>query len=207
MAVISFRSNEISCKIVYYGPGRCGKTTNLVTIHKALGNQVRGDLLSIDTAGDRTLFFDFLPMDLGTLGKFRIRVSLYTVPGQVRYNETRKLVLKGVDGIVFVADSLKVRRQANIKSLENLEQNLRELLVDPEKVPMVLQYNKRDLEEGDDELIPVETMDQDLNKDGKHESFPASAVTGLGVRETFRKICVVTVTDVHRRFLADLDKE
>src|SRR4030065_1618957 len=140
MAIISFRSDEIHCKIVYYGPGRGGKTTNLIAIHKALGHQARGELLSIDTAGDRTLFFDFLPMDLGHIGKFRIKISLYTVPGQVRYNDTRKLVLKGVDGIVFVADSLEARKNNNVESLANLGENLREQGKSALSLPIVLQY-------------------------------------------------------------------
>ena len=139
MAIISFRSDEIHCKVVYYGPGRGGKTTNLISIHKALGEQVRGELLSIDTAGDRTLFFDFLPMDLGYIGKFRIKISLYTVPGQVRYNDTRKLVLKGVDGIVFVADSLEARRVNNVESLQNLQENLAEQAKSIGSLPLVFQ--------------------------------------------------------------------
>ncbi|MEW6115103.1 MAG: gliding motility protein, partial [Thermodesulfobacteriota bacterium] len=147
MAIISFRSDEIHCKIVYYGPGRGGKTTNLIALHKALGSQVRGELLSIDTAGDRTLFFDFLPMDLGSIGKFRIKISLYTVPGQVRYNDTRKLVLKGVDGIAFVADSLEARRQNNLDSFKNLIDNLADQGKDLSSLPLVVQYNKRDLED------------------------------------------------------------
>lgn len=203
MAIISFRSDEIHCKIVYYGPGRGGKTTNLITIHKALGHQVRGELLSIDTAGDRTLFFDFLPMDLGSIGKFRIKISLYTVPGQVRYNDTRKLVLKGVDGIVFVADSLEARKSNNVESIENLQDNLQEQGKRLWDVPLVLQYNKRDLDGSKVALIPVEDMEQDLNPSGKYPSFPASALKGNGVRETFKKICMMTVKDVSARLLKD----
>ena len=203
MAIISFRSDEIHCKIVYYGPGRGGKTTNLITIHKALGNQVRGELLSIDTAGDRTLFFDFLPMDLGSIGKFRIKISLYTVPGQVRYNDTRKLVLKGVDGIVFVADSLEARKNNNMESLQNLEENLHEQGKNIGDLPLVLQYNKRDLAGSKVALLPVEEMDHDLNPRGGYPSFPASALKGDGVRETFKKICMMTVKDVSARLLKD----
>jgi signal recognition particle receptor subunit beta len=201
MAIISFRSDEIHCKVVYYGPGRGGKTTNLITIHKALGEQVRGELLSIDTAGDRTLFFDFLPMDLGNIGKFRIKISLYTVPGQVRYNDTRKLVLKGVDGIVFVADSLQARRNNNVESMVNLEENLREQGKDIRSVPVVLQYNKRDLAGSKVAVIPVEEMERDLNPDGRVAAFPASALKGDGVKETFKKICMLTVVDVSTRLL------
>jgi GTPase SAR1 family protein len=201
MAIISFRSDEIHCKIVYYGPGRGGKTTNLMTIHKALGEHVRGELLSIDTAGDRTLFFDFLPMDLGKIGKFRIKISLYTVPGQVRYNDTRKLVLKGVDGIVFVSDSLEARRNNNIESLQNLEDNLREQGKSISAMPIVLQYNKRDLAGSKVAVIPLEEMEKDLNPQGAYPSFAASALRGDGVKETFKKICILTVVDVSTRLL------
>jgi len=203
MAIISFRSDEIHCKIVYYGPGRGGKTTNLITIHKALGQQVRGELLSIDTSGDRTLFFDFLPMDLGSIGKFRIKISLYTVPGQVRYNDTRKLVLKGVDGIVFVADSLEARRHNNVESFTNLDENLKEQGKGAVSLPVVLQYNKRDLAGSKVAVIPVEDMEKDLNPNGKFPSFLASALKGDGVRETFKKICMMTVIDVSTRLLKD----
>jgi hypothetical protein len=203
MAIISFRSDEIHCKIVYYGPGRGGKTTNLVSLHKALGHQVRGELLSIDTAGDRTLFFDFLPMDLGTIGKFRIKISLYTVPGQVRYNDTRKLVLKGVDGVVFVADSLDARRNNNVESLQNLNDNLSEQGKGIYSVPVVIQYNKRDLEGTKVAVLPVETLDADLNPESRFPSFLASALTGEGVRETFKKICMMTIVDVSARLLKD----
>jgi len=203
MAIISFRSDEIHCKIVYYGPGRGGKTTNLIAIHKALGHQVRGELLSIDTAGDRTLFFDFLPMDLGTIGKFRIKISLYTVPGQVRYNDTRKLVLKGVDGIVFVADSLEARRNNNIESFFNMEENLGDQGKTSASLPVVLQYNKRDLEGTKVAVLPMEEMEKDLNAAGDRPSFPASAIKGDGVKETFKKICMMTVVDVSTRLLRD----
>jgi signal recognition particle receptor subunit beta len=203
MAIISFRSDEIHCKIVYYGPGRGGKTTNLLWIHKALGQQVRGELLSIDTGGDRTLFFDFLPMDLGSIGKFRIKISLYTVPGQVRYNDTRKLVLKGVDGIVFVADSLAARRDNNTESLQNLEENLMDQGKSITTVPLVFQYNKRDLDGSKVPLLGVGELERDLNSRLHFPSFPTSAVTGTGVRETFRKICVMTVVDITRRLLRE----
>jgi signal recognition particle receptor subunit beta len=203
MAIISFRSDEIHCKIVYYGPGRGGKTTNLIAIHKALGHQVRGELLSIDTAGDRTLFFDFLPMDLGTIGKFRIKISLYTVPGQVRYNDTRKLVLKGVDGIVFVADSLAARRHNNIESFQNLRENLTDQGKSVDTLPVVVQYNKRDLDGTKVPVMPMEELEQDLNIDHRFAAFPASALKGDGVRETFKKICMLTVMDVSTRLLKE----
>jgi len=203
MAIISFRSDEIHCKIVYYGPGRGGKTTNLISIHKALGHQVRGELLSIDTAGDRTLFFDFLPMDLGTIGKFRIKISLYTVPGQVRYNDTRKLVLKGVDGIVFVADSLAARRHNNIESFQNLKENLADQGKSVDTLPVVVQYNKRDLDGTKVPVMPMEELERDLNIDHQFPAYPASALKGDGVRETFKKICMLTVMDVSSRLLKE----
>ncbi len=201
MAIIDFRSNEICGKIVYYGPGRGGKTTNLVTIHRFLGSQAKGELLSIDTSGDRTLLFDFLPMDLGQIGNFRVKLSLYTVPGQVRYNDTRKLVLKGVDGIVFVADSLAIRRERNIESLRNLRDNLSEQGKDVSKIPMVLQYNKRDLEGGRIPILSLDDLEEDLNGDGGYEAFPASALVGDGVKETFKRICMLTVANVREPFI------
>jgi len=203
MAIISFRSDEIHCKIVYYGPGRGGKTTNLISIHKALEHQVRGELLSIDTSGDRTLFLDFLPMDLGSIGKFRIKISLYTVPGQVRYNDTRKLVLKGVDGIVFVADSISARKSNNLESLRNLDDNLAEQGKNIQSLPLVLQYNKRDLEGSKVGVMPMEEIARDLNSESKFPEFEASALKGDGVRETFKKICMMTVVDVSARLLKD----
>jgi signal recognition particle receptor subunit beta len=142
-------------------------------------------------------------MDLGSIGKFRIKISLYTVPGQVRYNDTRKLVLKGVDGIVFVADSLEARKNNNVESFQNLVENLQEQGKGVDDLPVVLQYNKRDLSGSKVALLPVEEMDQDLNPQAKLPSFPASALRGDGVRETFKKICMMTVKDVSARLLKD----
>jgi len=201
MALIDFRANEIHAKIVYYGPGRGGKTTNLLTIHKFLGGHARGELLSINTRGDRTLLFDFLPMDLGAIGKFRIKISVYTVPGQVRYNDTRKLVLQGVDGIAFVADSLQVRRAGNVESLRNLDDNLREQGKSVTAIPLVLQYNKRDLSDGTVEILSLGELANDLNPEGKFEAFPASALTGPGVKETFKRICMLTVMNIKEPFM------
>jgi GTPase SAR1 family protein len=196
MAIIRPKSNEIQCKIVYYGPGRCGKTTNLVMIHKAIGSKVRGDLISINTAGDRTIFFDFLPMDLGMIRDLSIKISVYTVPGQVRYNDTRRLVLRGVDGLVFVADSMEVRREQNIESLLNLRDNLRLVGINPSAISLVLQYNKRDLGENGTRIMPVDLMESDLNPDSELPWLEASAVTGVGVKETFKQICMLTVASV-----------
>ena len=143
MAIVNLKKREIECKIVYYGPGRCGKTTNLDYIFKAYKKQVSGEMVSINTDGDRTLFFDFLPMELGKLRGCDVRVHLYTVPGQVQYTSTRKLVLRGVDGLVFVADSLEVRREKNMLSLKDLHQNLKDYGLNILKVPLVMQFNKK----------------------------------------------------------------
>ncbi|MCL4539719.1 MAG: GTPase domain-containing protein [Bacteroidetes bacterium] len=201
MAIIRCKSGEIQFKVVYYGPGQGGKTTNLVMIHKALGKKVRGDLISINTAGDRTIFFDFLPMDLGTLRDLSIKISVYTVPGQVMYNDTRKLVLKGVDGVVFVADSQKVRRKQNLESLANLEENLHGAGIDTSSIPVVLQYNKRDLDGKNSGVMAVEEMEAELNASSGRPSFAASALYGDGVKDTFKKICMMTVAKVCEQVL------
>jgi signal recognition particle receptor subunit beta len=203
MAIIRRKSKEIQCKIVYYGPGLGGKTTNLISIHRAVGKRGRGGLISINTAGDRTIFFDFLPMDLGTVRDMNIKFSLYTVPGQVRYNETRRLVLKGADGVVFVADSLEEQKRQNIESLINLAENLRDLGYDISNIPMVLQYNKRDLNGGGANIMPVEEMARDLNPFSRWPAFEASALKGGGVKETFKTICVLTIIQVSRQLLKD----
>jgi signal recognition particle receptor subunit beta len=202
MSFINFAGREIQCKIVYYGPGRCGKTTNLKYIYSNIRNKVKGKMISIDTKGDKTLFFDFLPLDLGKVGGFSIRIQLYTVPGQVHYNATRKLVLKGVDGVVFVADSLKVRREKNIESLQNLKDNLHDERMALHDIPLVMQYNKRDLQGGAVPILPLEVMEKDLNSQLKVPSFAASAVEGYGVFETLRIISKLVAKDVSRRVLS-----
>ena len=184
MAIVNLKKRQIECKVVYYGPGRCGKTTNLEYIHKAFKNQVKGDMVSINTDGDRTLFFDFLPLELGKLKGCDVRVQLYTVPGQVRYASTRKLVLRGADGIIFVADSLEVRREKNMLALKDLQQNLKEYNLSIFKVPLVMQYNKRDLNDANITLMPLEKMQQDLNRQLKAPAIPGSALTGDGVGKT-----------------------
>ncbi len=201
MAIIRCKSGEIQFKIVYYGPGHCGKTTNLMTIHKAIGKKVRGDLISVNTAGDRTIFFDFLPMDLGALKDLSIKISVYTVPGQVMYNDTRKLVLKGADGVVFVADSQKESREQNVESLRNLESNLQEMGINISSIPLVLQYNKRDLDTRPSTLMGIADMEADLNARSLRPSFAASALYGDGVKETFKKICMMTVAHVYAQVL------
>ena len=192
MAIVNLKKRQIECKIVYYGPARCGKTTNLEYIHKAFKKQVKGEMVSINTDGDRTLFFDFLPLELGKLMGCDVRVQLYTVPGQVRYASTRKLVLRGADGLIFVADSLEVRREKNMQALRDLQQNLKEYNVSIFEVPLVLQFNKRDLSEADISLMPVEKMQHDLNRQLKVPAIPGSALKGSGVGKTLN-VCLKLV--------------
>ncbi|RLC12691.1 MAG: gliding motility protein [Deltaproteobacteria bacterium] len=193
MAIFDMKNRVIECKIVYYGPGRGGKTTNLKYIFETFKKQVTGEMVSINTRGDRTLFFDFLPLGLGKIRGCEVKLQLYTVPGQVRYKSTRKLVLKGVDGIVFVADSLLVRRKHNMLSLRDLQQNLKEQNMSIFKVPLVLQYNKRDLASNGIPLIPLQVMERDLNRQLKVPSFPASALKGTGVGRTLKESIKLTL--------------
>jgi signal recognition particle receptor subunit beta len=206
MPFINFSKDEIQCKIVYYGAGFCGKTTNLQYIYTQTMEDIKGKMVSIDTKGDRTLFFDFLSLSLGKIRGFDIRVQLYTVPGQVHYDATRKLVLKGVDGVVFVADSLKVQRKKNIESLINLAKNLAEKGVSIRSIPLVIQYNKRDLDGTDSEILHMDILEKDLNSMLKVPSFPASALKGNGVFETLREISKLVVKDVSRKIML-LDKQ
>ena len=196
MAFIDLSKNEIQAKIVYYGPGRGGKTTNLLHVHESMSRMVCGKMVTIDTKGDRTLFFDFLPLNVGKVLNMTIRVQLYTVPGQVMYNATRKLVLRGVDGIVFVADSLRVQKNKNIESMENLFQNLSDEGLSIGQMPIVLQYNKRDLMESNIPLLPVEELENDLNEGLNFPFFEASAASGTGVYETLREISKRTIKNV-----------
>ena len=184
MALINYAAMEVSCKVVYYGPGLAGKTTNLKFIHKKIPPNKRSKLISFYTSEDRTLFFDFLPMNLGRVGGFNTRFHLYTVPGQVYYEATRKLVLRGVDGVVFVADSLEARLEANLLSLRSLRENLLEQSVAIETLPFVMQYNKRDLPG----ILPVEILREELNDYYKVPDFEVIAIDGIGVIETLRKI-------------------
>lgn len=199
MAIINFKQREIEAKIVYYGPGRCGKTTNLEYIHSAFKKQISGDMVSITTEGDRTLFFDFLPMGLGQIQGFDVRVQLYTVPGQVQYSSTRKLVLKEVDGLVFVADSLEVRREKNMLSLKDMNENLKEYGMNIFKVPLVLQYNKRDLAKQGLPVMPIEQLDKDLNRQLKVPAYPASAVSGDGVGATLKECLKLTLKHLKKQ--------
>jgi signal recognition particle receptor subunit beta len=193
MAIFKLKKREIECKIVYYGPGRSGKTTNMEYIYKTYRKQVVGEMVSVDTEGDRTLFFDFLPMGLGQIKGFDIRVQVYTVPGQVQYKSTRKLVLKGVDGVIFVADSLAVRREKNMLSLKDLQHNLKEYGISILKIPLVMQHNKRDLVEQGVPVMSIEQMERDLNRQLKVPSFSASAITGDGVGATLKECLKLTL--------------
>lgn len=204
MAFIDLSKNEIQAKIVYYGPGRGGKTTNLLYVHESMSKQVCGKMVTIDTKGDRTLFFDFLPLNIGKVLNMTIRIQLYTVPGQVMYNTTRKLVLRGVDGVVFVADSLRVQKQKNIESLENLYENLKDEGLSISQVPLVLQYNKRDLIQSNIPLLSVEELQSDLNRDNQLSWFEASAALGGGVYETLREISKKTIKNVIQKVGGEL---
>jgi signal recognition particle receptor subunit beta len=184
MVLVNYSGKEINAKVVYYGPGLCGKTTNLEFIYTRVPQNNRGKMVSMKTRTERTLFFDFLPLNLGSLAGFQTRFLLYTVPGQVYYNATRKLVLKGVDAVIFVADSGRGKMDENVESLENLRVNLREHGVDPKEVPLVLQYNKRDLPE----VYTIEEMQEALNPEGAYTWFEATATTGEGVFETFKGV-------------------
>ncbi|MBN8661341.1 MAG: GTPase domain-containing protein [Candidatus Melainabacteria bacterium] len=183
MALVNYAAREINCKIVYYGTGLGGKTTNLKYIHGQLAPTTRGELISLATETERTLFFDFLPLDLGSVQGFKTRFSLYTVPGQVEYNASRKLILNGVDGIIFVADSDVMRSKDNVESLQNMVDNLKEYSLTLDNIPWVLQYNKRDLANA----MPIERMERELNTMGV-PSFEAVASEGLGVFATLKAI-------------------
>jgi len=191
MSLINYASKEINCKIVYYGPGLGGKTTNIKYIYSKITPEQRGKLVSLDTELDRTLFFDFLPVDLGTVKGFKVRFHLYTVPGQVYYNASRKLILKGVDGIIFVADSQIERFEDNIESMENLIENLKEYNLSLDKIPFVIQYNKRDLPN----IAPIEELENALNI-LKVPSFEAVATEGIGVFETLKAVAKLVLRNL-----------
>ncbi len=185
MSLVNFTAREITCKIVYYGPGRSGKTTNLQYVYDQVPTERRGRMVSLATQTDRTLFFDFLPLDLGTISGFTTKFQLYTVPGQVYYNATRKLVLQGADGVVFVADSQARQLDENLASLQNLQANLLEQRVDVRTLPFVIQYNKQGLPPA--LVLTTEELDDALNFRNV-PSFPADALTGNGVFETLRSV-------------------
>ena len=198
MAFVNLKKKEIQIKIVYYGPGRGGKTSNLEYIYRKFAKRINTEMVTVKTHGDRTLFFDFLPFDIGIINGYDVKIQLYTVPGQVKYNATRRLVLRGVDGIVFVADSMVVRREKNILALKNLQENLATYKKSIFKIPFVMQYNKMDLKEQGIPLLPVETLERDLNSQLKTPSFPASAVLGSNVVATLKRIISVTVASIKK---------
>ncbi|MCC6130816.1 MAG: GTPase domain-containing protein [Acidobacteria bacterium] len=194
MTFINYAAREINCKIVYYGPGLCGKTTNLQYIYDRTNPSAKGKLISLATETDRTLFFDFLPLDLGTVRGFKTRFHLYTVPGQVFYDASRKLILKGVDGVVFVADSQEARMDANVESLQNLERNLQEHGFDLATIPYVLQLNKRDLPTA----VAAEEMYRQLNYKGE-PTFEACAPQGVGVFDTLKAVAKQVLMELRKK--------
>ncbi len=194
MTFINYAAREINCKIVYYGPGLCGKTTNLQWIYDKTNPQAKGKLISLATETDRTLFFDFLPLDLGQVRGFKTRFHLYTVPGQVFYDASRKLILKGVDGVVFVADSQDARMEANVESLANLDKNLKEQGYDLKTIPYVVQYNKRDLPTA----MPMDQMYARINLKGE-PTFEAVAMNGTGVFDTLKSVAKLVLTELKKK--------
>ncbi|HEY3377122.1 MAG TPA: GTPase domain-containing protein [Armatimonadota bacterium] len=195
MASINYATKEINCKLVYYGPGLCGKTSNLQYIHGQLTGDRRGDLVSLATPGERTLYFDFLPIQVAEINGFKVKFALYTVPGQAYYNATRKLVLRGADGVVFVADSQWDLMQENVTSMQNLEENLKEYSTRLDNLPHIIQYNKRDLPD----IAPTWYMNYLLNTRGA-PAFEATVIEGFGVFETLNTLCRYVIRDLAHRF-------
>jgi len=193
MSFINYMAREINCKIVYYGPGLCGKTTNLQYIYERTNPDAKGKMISLATETERTLFFDFLPLSLGEIRGFKTRFHLYTVPGQVFYDASRRLILKGVDGVVFVADSQGERVDANIESLDNLRVNLQEQGYNLDRIPFVVQYNKRDMPN----IMPVEELHQLLNPN-KVPEFAAVATIGTGVFDTLKSVAKLVLSELKR---------
>jgi len=193
MTFINYASREINCKIVYYGPGLCGKTTNLQYIFDSTSPQAKGKLISLATETDRTLFFDFMPLELGSVRGFKTRFHLYTVPGQVFYDASRKLILKGVDGVVFVADSQEERMDANIESMFNLQENLQSQGYDLMSLPYVLQLNKRDLPN----ILTVDDLTKELSRKGE-PVLEAVASTGIGVFDTLKAVAKQVLTELRK---------
>ncbi len=201
MSFINLKDKVVQVKVVYYGPGRCGKTTNLEYINRKFRDQIQSEMVSLKTHGDRTLFFDFLPFDMGKIKGYDIKIQLYTVPGQVKYNATRKLVLKGVDGVVFVADAMEKQREKNIRSLNQLHENLQAYKESIFKLPLVIQYNKVDLKEHGVPILPTAVLRKDLNSRLKVPDFEASAITGYNVAATLKKIISATVVSIQKKLL------
>ncbi len=194
MSFINYAAREINCKLVYYGPGLCGKTTNLQHIYKKVDPGTKGKLISLATETERTLFFDFLPLELGTIRGFKTRFHLYTVPGQIFYEASRKLILKGADGVVFVADSQLERMEANIQSLADMRQHLGDQGIDPDKISLVIQYNKRDLPNA----IPIDELQKALNPRNL-PWFEAVAPQGTGVFETLKAIAKLVMQELQKK--------
>jgi len=201
LSFINLREKVVQVKIVYYGPGRCGKTTNLEFINRTYRKQIQSEMVSLKTHGDRTLFFDFLPFDMGKIKGYDIKIQLYTVPGQVKYNATRKLVLRGVDGIVFVADAMEKQREKNIRSLNQLHENLQSYKESIFKIPLVMQYNKFDLKEHGVPVLPLSVLEKDLNSRLQVPYMKASAITGYNVAATLKKIISSTVISIQKKLL------
>ncbi len=201
MSFVNLRERIVQVKIVYYGPGRGGKTTNLEYINKTFRKQIQSEMVSLKTHGDRTLFFDFLPFDMGKIKGYDLKIQLYTVPGQVKYNATRKLVLKGVDGVVFVADAQEQMREKNIRSLNQLHENLVEYNESIFRLPLVLQYNKVDLRNQGIPILPIPVLEKDLNSKLKAPYYEASAITGYNVPETLKKIISLTVLSIQKKLM------
>jgi signal recognition particle receptor subunit beta len=199
MAFFNSVTKEITLKVVYYGPGLSGKTTNLQKLYSILNPSTRGKFITLSTESDRTLFFDFLPVDLGKIRDYSLRFQLYTVPGQIRYNATRRLVLKGTDAVVFVADSQREMREQNIESFENMRENLVANNINPDVLPLVLQYNKRDLPN----TLTFEELNKDLNMKG-YQFIEASATLGSGVEETFQTITKTLLRDISQKHKVDI---
>jgi signal recognition particle receptor subunit beta len=198
MAVFNAKDRIIECKLVYYGPGRGGKTTNLEYIFKAFNKHTSAEMVSINTQGDRTLFFDFLPMGLGKIRGCDVKIQLYTVPGQPKYRSTRKMVLKGVDGVVFVADSLEIQRKPNVESLKDLAENLAEENKNVFEIPLVMQFNKRDLGDEGIPIMPEDLMNRELNSKLKAPHHLASALKGTGVGTTLKEALLLTLRHLQR---------
>lgn len=194
MAFINYSAREINCKVVYYGPGLGGKTTNLQYIYRKVDPRAKGKLISLATETERTLFFDFLPLELGSIKGFKTRFHLYTVPGQIFYDASRKLILKGADGVIFVADSQVERMEANLESMANLEVNLADQGQSLDRIPFVIQYNKRDLRN----IVPVDDLQKALNPRGV-QAFEATAPTGVGVFETLKAVAKLVFVKLKKK--------
>lgn len=194
MAFVNFPARELYCKIVYYGPGLCGKTTNVERLYAAAPTATRGNLVSLKTESERTLFFDFLPIELGKLRGFRVRLHLYTVPGQIFYRASRKLILTGADGLVFVADSQRARHEANVESLQDLQENMLDLGLDFKTLALVMQYNKRDLED----IETIDELRETLNPTGVPE-VESAARTGFGVVETLSTVTKLALKQLGKK--------